>query len=70
MQENIETTNKLLRAIVALLVRENAEESKTLRQQIEILDDIGFRPIEIAETLGRPGKYVNKELSRIRKGKK
>jgi len=71
MEKNIaESTNKLLRVIVALLLRGKDERSLTLRQQIEILSDLGVKPAEIAEILGKNSSYINKELSGIRKGRK
>ncbi len=68
--KNLESTNKLLRVIVSLLLRRKDEQVLTLRQQIEVLNDLGIKPNEIAEILGRNNTYVNKELSGIRKGKK
>lgn len=65
-----QSTNKLLRVIVALLLRRRDEQTLTLRQQIEILNDLGIKPIEIAEILGRNNTYINKELSGIRKSRK
>ena len=66
----IESTNRLLRVIVALLLRRRDEQMLTLRQQIEVLDDLGLRPAEMAEILGRTNSYINKELSGIRKNRK
>lgn len=65
-----ESTNKLLRVIVALLLRRRDEQTLTLRQQIEILANLGMKPAEIAEILGRTNSYINKELSGIRKSRK
>lgn len=71
MDENeLQSTNKLLRVIVALLLRRKDEKTLTLRQQIEILSDLGIKPAEIAEILGRTNTYINKELSSIRKSRK
>jgi hypothetical protein len=69
-KNELESTNKLLRVIVALLLRRKDEQVLTLRQQIEILDDLGIKPAEIAEILGRTNTYINKELSGIRKNQK
>jgi hypothetical protein len=66
----LESTNKLLGVIVALLLRGKNDERLTLRQQIEILYDLRLKPSEIAQILGRTNIYVNKELSGIRKGRK
>lgn len=63
----LQSTNKLLRVIVALLLRRRDEQTPTLRQQIEILNDLGIKPIEIGGILGRTNTYINKELSGIRK---
>jgi hypothetical protein len=69
--ENIVEVNKKLSVVVALLLkitpRENQEIS--LRDQIQLLNDLNLRPVEIASILGRQAKYVNKELAIIRKGK-
>lgn len=69
-KNTLESTNKLLRVIVALLLRRKDEQTLTLRQQIEILSDLGIRPAESAEILGRTDTYINKELSGIRKSHK
>ncbi len=68
--ETIESTNRLLRVIVALLIKRRDPETFTLRQQIEILNDFGLKPMEIAEILGRSNTYVNKEISGLRKSRK
>ena len=64
------STNRLLRVIVALLLRRKDEQTFTLREQIEILSDLGVKPAEIAEILGRTNTYIYKELSGIRKRNK
>jgi len=66
----LESTNKLLRVIVALLLRKKEQNTLTLRQQIEILNDLGLKPLEIAGILGRNNIYINKELSELRKSRK
>jgi len=69
-QIDFESTNKLLQVIIALLLRKKEADILTLRQQIEILDDLGLKPAEICEILGRTNTYINKELSGIRKLRK
>jgi hypothetical protein len=64
------STNRLLRVIIALLLKGKGEDTLTLRQQIEILNDLGLKPLEIAEILGRSNTYINKELSELRKSRK
>jgi hypothetical protein len=66
---NIESTNKLLRVMIALLLRRD-EQPLSLKQQVEILSGLGMKPVEIAETLGKTSTHINKELSGIRKGRK
>jgi hypothetical protein len=68
--DTLKSTNRLLQVIIALLLRGKTEESLTLRQRIAILDDLGLKPVEIAEILGRKNIYVRKELSGIRKDRK
>ncbi|MFI5087675.1 MAG: hypothetical protein ACHP7I_04715 [Terriglobales bacterium] len=70
MDDTTASTNKLLRVIAALLLRQKPEHTLSLRQQIEILSDLGMKPAEIAEILGRTNTYVSKELSGIRKAQK
>jgi hypothetical protein len=66
----LESTNRLLRVMIALLLRRQEEPAPPLKQQIEVLDNLGLRPSEIAEILGRTSTYVNKELSGLRKSRK
>jgi hypothetical protein len=68
-KSTLESTNRLLKVIVALLLRAG-DKPPMLRQQIKILSDLGVKPVEIAEILGRTNTYVNKELSGIRKARK
>ena len=65
MDKTTESTNRLLRIIIALLLRQVNDQKPTLRQQIEILDNLGLKPTEIAEVLGRTNKYIHKELKLI-----
>ena len=65
-----ESTDRLLRVIVALLVRQKEGDGTSLKRQVEILSDLGMRPVEIAETLGRTPTHVSKELAGIRKSRK
>ena len=56
--------------MIALLLRRQEEPPPPLKQQIEVLDDLGLRPSEIAEILGRSSTHINKELSGLRKSRK
>ena len=69
-KNTLESTNKLLRVIVALLLKRKDPDTLTLRQQIEILNDLELKPLEIAEILGRSNIYINKELFELRKSRK
>jgi DNA-directed RNA polymerase specialized sigma24 family protein len=60
----MEATNRLLKVIIAILIR---ERKRPLRQKIETLDSLGLRPFEIADILGKTGTHINKELSGLRK---
>lgn len=69
-RNDIESTNRLLRVMIALMLRGQEDSTPTLRQQIKTLSELGMKPIEISETLGRSSTYVNKELAGIRKESK
>lgn len=69
-EKNIQSTDRLLRVIVALLLRQRNLEPLTLREQIELLADLSLKPKEIASIIGRSSAYVNKELSSLRKSKR
>jgi len=69
-KDTIQSTNRLLKVIVALLLRQGSEDMPTLRDQIKILAELGIKPTEIAEIIGRTSTYINKELSGIRKSQK
>jgi hypothetical protein len=72
MTENTEFAelNKRLGVMIALLLRTIPKEgpSMSLREQIRLLSEIGVRPKDMAEFLGRTQTYVNKELAGLRKG--
>jgi site-specific recombinase XerD len=60
---SLESTNRLLKVVIALMLRPKDDRPISLRQQIEVLYGLGMRPSEIAEILGRTATHVNKELS-------
>jgi hypothetical protein len=62
----MESTNRLLKVIIAVLIR-GGENPTPLKQQIETLNSLGLRPVEIAEILGKKSTHINKELSGLRK---
>ena len=67
---DIESTNRLLKVMIALMFRGQEEATPTLRQQVKTLSELGMKPVEIAEILGKSSGYVNKELAGIRKESK
>lgn len=60
---------KRLDICIALLLRlvERDGSKLSIREQIQTLDSLGLRPVEIANVLGKTQTYVNKELVGIRK---
>ncbi len=75
-EENIEKStllelNKRLGVVISLLLRmvQKDERSISLKEQVRILDDLGMRPRDIAEILGRSQPHINKELVGLRKEK-
>lgn len=64
--DSIKSINRLLKVIIAVLVR-GGENPMPLKQQIETLSGLGLRPVEIAEILGKTSTHINKELSGLRK---
>lgn len=63
--------NKRLGVIIALLLKSLPKSSDTmsLRDQIQLLSELGIRPKDIAEILGRTQTYVGKELVNLRKNR-
>lgn len=66
----LQSINKMLKVMVALMLERKEETKNKLREQIQALDNLGLKPPEIAAILNRSGIYVRKELSGIRKHKK
>ena len=63
--------NKRLGVVISLLLRMIPQEGPgvSLKEQVRILDDLGTRPRDIAEILGRTQPHINKELTGLRKKK-
>jgi hypothetical protein len=64
---DLASTNRLLKVIIALMLRPKDDRPMSLKQQIEVLYGLDIRPSEIAEILARKPGHINKELSGIRK---
>jgi hypothetical protein len=63
--------NKRLGVVIALLLKAipKANDAMSLRDQIQLLSELGVRPKDIAEILGRTQTYVGKELANLRKNR-
>ena len=63
--------NRRLDSVIALLLRSlpKGSDAMLLREQVQLLSDLGVRPKDIANILGRTQTYVSKELSSLRKAK-
>ncbi len=69
MRDNsYQSIEKLLKVVIALMLR-GAENEKPLpmRDQIKLLSSLGLKPAEVAEIIGRKGKYGGKEIALINK---
>ena len=78
-KENLTNThllelNKRLGVVISLLLRMVSKDRSviSLKEQVKVLDDLGMRPRDIADILGRTATHINKELAGLRKerGKK
>lgn len=69
INEDISELNKRLGVVISILLRIIPQEglSISLKEQVRILDDLGMRPRDIAEILGRTQPHINKELVGLRK---
>jgi hypothetical protein len=65
LQQISEKMDKLLRLQALSLVKEISEE----QGKIELLDSLGFRPIDIAKLLSKTPENINVVLSSIRRKK-
>jgi hypothetical protein len=61
--QELGSTNRLLKVIIALMLRPRDDKAMSLKQQIEVLYNLGIGPSEIAEILGKTPGHINKELS-------
>jgi hypothetical protein len=60
---------KRLEVVIALLLKAlpKGNDAISLRDQIRLLSELGIRPKDIAEILGRTQTYIGKELASLRK---
>ncbi len=68
-EEALKSIDRTLKAMLGIVVSIRNDSPLALNERIGRLHDLGFKPKEISEILGRTGIYVNKELSRLRKSK-
>ncbi len=63
---------KRLDALINLTLQGAGRDGPHLpvRDQIRILSALGFRPVDIAGTLGKNAGFINKELTLLRKPKR
>ena len=66
MDKEIQSTNQLLRIIIALLL-EQSESYSTLKEKVAFLDGAGMGPTDIGKVLGRTTTHISKELAGLRK---
>ncbi len=66
----LKSIDRTLKAMLGFIISFNIDNPLTLSERIARLHDLGFRPKEISEVVGRTGVYVNKEISHLRKLKK
>ena len=64
--------NKRTGVMISLLLRMVQKEKSaiSLKEQVQILSNLGLRPKDIADILGRTPGHVSKELAGIRKEKR
>jgi len=63
--------NNRIGVMISLLLRMVPQEKSriSIKDQVEILNNLGLRPRDIAAILGRTPTHINKELAGLRKRK-
>ncbi len=63
--------NKRLGVVISLLLRMTSKDRPgiSLKEQVRILGDLGIRPRDIADILGRTPTHITKELAGLHKEK-
>lgn len=69
--DELKTISQRLGVVIALLLKAApvSGDRPSLRDQVQTLSELGMRPKDIAEILGRTQTYVTKELAGLRKVK-
>lgn len=70
-QKELLEVNKRLGIVIALLLKAlpKGKDATSLRDQIKSLSELGVRPKDIADILGRTQTYIGKELASLRKNR-
>jgi hypothetical protein len=70
-QVELAEVNKRLGIVIALLLKAlpKGNDAMSLRDQIKLLSELGVRPKDIADILGRTQTYIGKELASLRKSR-
>ena len=66
----VKSLTKRLDALIYIMLNKKNGEEFLLKDQVALLDNLNFRPIEIAEILGKTPTHISKELAIHRKSKK
>lgn len=69
--ETLKELSKKMDIIIGLLLALIPKDMKSIsfRKQVQLLDSLKIRPVDISKITGRTQGYVNKELASIRKSK-
>lgn len=67
----LDSLTKRMDVIISLLFRMVGKDATELplKEQIAALDNLGIRPVEISQIVGRTQTHVNKELVAIRRNR-
>lgn len=66
-KEDLSVISQKLDKIIKLLAMNTVKDIETDQGKIELLEQLGFRPVEIAFCLGKTPDNINVQLSFIRK---
>lgn len=72
MNDNLSTNDfgdlsKRLDALIYLMLNKVDGQPMLLKDQVRLLDNLSFRPVEIAAILGKTQTHISKELASVRK---
>jgi len=67
---DVKELSKRLDTLIYIMLNKADGELMLLKDQVRLLNNLNFRPIEIAGILGKTQTHISKELASIRKGNK